>query len=73
MASEYPFRRIIGVELLAELNKVAQQNIARYRSQRQKCSAIESHAGDARAFEFPTKPSCFTCSILFQNMCCARC
>ena len=54
MASEYPFRRIIGVELLAELNQVAQQNIARYRSQqRQKCCAIESHAGDARSFEFP--------------------
>jgi SAM-dependent methyltransferase len=53
MASEYPFRRIIGVELLAELNQVAQQNIARYRSQRQKCSAIESHAGDACSFEFP--------------------
>jgi SAM-dependent methyltransferase len=54
MASEYPFRRIIGVELLVELNQIAQQNIARYRSQQgQKCCAIESHPGDARAFEFP--------------------
>jgi SAM-dependent methyltransferase len=53
MASEYPFRRIIGVEILAELNEVAQQNIARYRSERQRYSAIESHTGDARWFEFP--------------------
>jgi hypothetical protein len=53
MASQCAFRRIIGVELLAELNQVAQQNIARYRSERQRCFAIESHAGDARAFEFP--------------------
>ena len=53
MASEYPFRRIIGVEILAELNEIAQQNIVRYRSERQKCFAIESHAGDARSFEFP--------------------
>ena len=53
MASEYLFRRIIGVELLAELNEVTQQNIARYRSERQKCCAIESHTGDARSFEFP--------------------
>jgi len=53
MASEYPFRRIIGVELLAELNQIAQQNIARYRSEQQKCFAIESRAGDARSFEFP--------------------
>jgi SAM-dependent methyltransferase len=53
MASEYPFRRIIGMELLAELNDIAQQNIARYRSERQRCYAIESHSGDARCFEFP--------------------
>ena len=53
MASEYPFRRIIGVEILAELHEIAQQNIARYRSEHQKCFNIESHAGDARDFEFP--------------------
>jgi SAM-dependent methyltransferase len=52
MASEYPFRRIIGVELLAELNQIAQQNVARYRSEQQKCFAIDSHTGDARSFEF---------------------
>jgi SAM-dependent methyltransferase len=53
MASEYPFRRIIGVEILAELNEIVHQNIARYRSDGQKCRAIESHSGDARSFEFP--------------------
>ena len=29
MASEYPFRRIVGVEILAELHEIALQNIAR--------------------------------------------
>jgi hypothetical protein len=53
MASECPFGRIIGVELLVELNQVAQQNIASYRSERQRCFNIESHCGDARWFEFP--------------------
>jgi SAM-dependent methyltransferase len=53
MASEYPFRRVVGVEVLAELNDIAQQNIGRYRSEQQKCFNIESHAGDARSFEFP--------------------
>ena len=53
MASEYPFGRIIGVELLAELNQIAQQNLASYRNERQKYIRIESHSGDARAFEFP--------------------
>lgn len=57
MASGYPFRRIVGVELLAELNAIALQNIARYRSDSQKCFAIESHAADARRFEFPADPT----------------
>jgi hypothetical protein len=53
MASECPFRRIIGVEILAELHEIAQRNIARYRSEQQKCFNIEAQAGDARVFEFP--------------------
>jgi hypothetical protein len=57
MASSYPFRRIIGVELLGELNAVAVQNIARYHRDDQLCTAIESHAGDARYFDFPVEPT----------------
>jgi len=56
MASEYPFRKIIGVELLEELNAIAQQNIVRYKSDRQKCFHLESRTGDARDFEFPAEP-----------------
>lgn len=57
MASDYPFRRIIGLELLEELNAIALQNIARYRNDQQKCFAIESHSGDARHFDFPSQPT----------------
>jgi hypothetical protein len=57
MASSFPFRRIIGMELLEELNAIASQNIARYHSDEQCCFAIESHAGDARYFPFPTEPT----------------
>lgn len=57
MASDYPFRRIIGMELLEELNAIALQNIARYRSDHQKCFVIESHVGDARNFDFPAEPT----------------
>ena len=57
MAASYPFRRIVGMELLEELNAVAVQNIARYRSDEQKCFVIESRAGDARHFEFPPEPT----------------
>jgi hypothetical protein len=57
MASSFPFRRIIGMELLEELNAIAVQNIARYHSDEQRCFAIESHAGDARHFQFPAEPT----------------
>lgn len=30
MASEYPFRKIVGVELIAELHRAAEENVARY-------------------------------------------
>jgi len=56
MASEYPFRRIVGVELIAELHRAAQQNIRAYRSPTQRCVQIESVIADAREFELPEEP-----------------
>jgi hypothetical protein len=56
MASDYPFHRIIGVELLPELNQIAQRNVAAYFSERQRCFKIESFADDAKKFEFPDEP-----------------
>ncbi len=57
LASDYPFRRIIGMELLEELNAITLQNIARYRSEEQKCFDIAAQAGDARWFQFPPEPT----------------
>ncbi len=56
MASDYPFHRIIGVELLPSLHQTAQQNLAQYKSATQKCFAVESICADATAFPFPTDP-----------------
>jgi hypothetical protein len=56
MASDYPFRRIVGVELLPELNHIAQENIRNYRNPAQKCLEIESVCRDAREFVFPPEP-----------------
>ena len=56
MASEYPFRRIVGVELLPALHQLAQENLARYKSESQKCSALEAIWGDAIDFPFPVEP-----------------
>jgi SAM-dependent methyltransferase len=57
MASDYPFRRIVGVELLPALNDAAQNNICKYRSASQKCFALESICGDAAEFAFPDEPT----------------
>jgi len=57
MASDYPFRQIIGVELLPALHHIAQENIRKYKNDLQKCQNIESICADARAFEFPAAPT----------------
>lgn len=56
IASDYPFQRIVGVELLPELNQIAQKNIRAYFSPQQRCFKLESLAGDAREFVFPREP-----------------
>ncbi|MGC2449552.1 MAG: class I SAM-dependent methyltransferase, partial [Candidatus Sulfotelmatobacter sp.] len=40
MASEYPFRKIIGVELIPELHRAAAENVARYQ--------LRSHPAEAQ-------------------------
>lgn len=56
MASDYPFRRIVGVELLPALHQIAQENLARYKSESQKCFALEAICGDAADFPLPAEP-----------------
>jgi SAM-dependent methyltransferase len=56
MAADYPFRRVIGIELLPDLYRVAEENIRKYKSQSQHCFSIETICGDARDFVFPAEP-----------------
>jgi hypothetical protein len=56
MAADYPFRRIIGVELLRSLHGTALENIARYTDAAQPRAKIESICTDAREFIFPVEP-----------------
>lgn len=56
MAADYPFRRILGIELLAALHGVAQKNLSAYTSSSQQCFAVEAVCGDAREFIFPAEP-----------------
>jgi SAM-dependent methyltransferase len=56
MASDYAFRRIVGVELLPALHQAAQENLGKYRSESQQCFALESVCADATEFPFPAEP-----------------
>ena len=57
MASDYPFRQIVGVELLPALHEAAQGNLSKYRSESQKCFALEAVCADATEFSFPAEPT----------------
>jgi hypothetical protein len=57
MASDYPFRRIVGVELLPSLHRIALENLSKYHSEAQMCFALEAVCADAREFVFPAEPS----------------
>jgi len=56
MASDYPFRRVVGVELLPALHHVAVDNLNKYHSESQKCFVLESIFADATEFVFPNEP-----------------
>ena len=56
MASEFPFRRIIGVEFSPQLHTIAERNISSYKGTRQKCRDITSLCMDFTEFEFPDEP-----------------
>jgi SAM-dependent methyltransferase len=57
MASEYGFRKIVGVEILPALHKITQENLARYKSESRKCFTVEAVCGDATEFSFPAGPT----------------
>ncbi len=56
MASDYPFRKIVGVELIAQLHGAAVENIRVYQSATRRCSQIEAVCEDACQFVFPETP-----------------
>jgi SAM-dependent methyltransferase len=59
LASDYPFREIIGVELSPELDRVARSNIARYSQAKGSLVAqppVISMQGDATEFSWPPGP-----------------
>ena len=53
LASHFPFKKIIGVELSARLHEIALSNLRIYKSDLQTCRTIECVCDDASNFELP--------------------
>ena len=68
MAADYPFRRILGIELLPALNRVAQENLNAYKSIRsgalpwRRCVATRGNL-----FSRQSRP-CFICLTLCRKL-----
>jgi len=62
LASLFPFKRIIGVELSQALHDAAVRNIEIFKDSRQRCMQIEAVHGDASTFQIPNEPT-----FLFLN------
>lgn len=56
VASEYPFRKIIGLELSPTLSRIAQQNAAKLLAQRNSSANIQVILGDALEYPLPEGP-----------------
>jgi SAM-dependent methyltransferase len=56
IASEFPFAKIVGIELSQQLHRVAEDNVRRYKPDTQKCSTFELECMDALAYEYADEP-----------------
>ena len=57
LASEYPFKQILGLEFSPELHRIAEENIQRYNSASQKCRDIQSVNVDFADYVLPPEAS----------------
>lgn len=57
MASEFPFKRIVGIEFSPDLHAVALANLAKGRGFKRRCQSLESLCMDFLEFPLPLEPS----------------
>jgi SAM-dependent methyltransferase len=67
IASEYPYRKIIGVEFSQALHDIAKSNLNAWKYPTQKCFNIESICMDARNFKLPNDPVVLFFFTPFKN------
>ena len=56
VASEFPFAKIVGVELSHHLHHIAEENIKRYRPASQQCTAIQLHCMNVADYVYGPEP-----------------
>ena len=56
LASEFPFRRIVGVEYSPDLHETLDRNLRTYRNPAQRCHDLQGVLQDAAQFELPPEP-----------------
>lgn len=59
LASQYPFKGIIGVEISENLHRIASSNISIYRNSMQQCHKVESVCKDAEKYQIPNEKIVF--------------
>ena len=53
VAAEFPFKKVIGVEISQKLHDITRTNLRQYSGKAFKCADIELFCGDARKFALP--------------------
>lgn len=56
VASEFPFAKIVAVEISRELSGIAERNVMRYRSISQRGTTFSLHCADATDYTFEPEP-----------------
>lgn len=56
VASEFPFRRIIGLEFAPQLAEIARQNMKAYRARNRRCLELEAITADATLYQLAPEP-----------------
>lgn len=57
LASELPFRRVVGVEFAPELCEVARRNVESFQVAAQRCREFEVICADAAEYQLPDEPT----------------
>ena len=59
IATDYGFKRIIGIEISLQLHEISQENLQKYRMQTRRGDNIELHCMDVINFDFPDEKTLF--------------